>query len=98
MTGLADQMVTVFADAATRDASWTNLNEGVICWLIDPGRLESYDGSSWRAILAEPGSPSRESRFGWIPPRIGEFRSGGVWPPGCWMLDGYMAERIAGRI
>ena len=50
---LMDQVVTRFADAATRDASFGGvgqpvLTEGRLCYLDDVNLVQFYDGASWQ--------------------------------------------------
>ena len=47
MTYLGDQVISVFADAAARDASITSPLHGMACYLQDTDALELYDGSAW---------------------------------------------------
>jgi len=46
-TYLGDQVISVFADAAARDASITSPLHGMACYLQDTNALELYDGSAW---------------------------------------------------
>lgn len=46
-TYLGDQVISVFADAAARDASITSPLHGMACYLQDTDALELYDGSAW---------------------------------------------------
>jgi hypothetical protein len=46
-TYLGDQVISVFADAAARDASITSPLHGMACYLQDANALELYDGSAW---------------------------------------------------
>jgi len=44
---MMDQMIMVFADAATREASITAPSEGMFAFLKDTDTLTFYDGTSW---------------------------------------------------
>jgi hypothetical protein len=46
-TFMMDQMIMVFADAATREASITAPSEGMFAFLKDTDTLTFYDGTSW---------------------------------------------------
>ena len=46
-TYLGDQVISVFADAAARDASITSPVEGMVVYLEDTKVLSFYNGSAW---------------------------------------------------
>jgi len=46
-TYLGDQVISVFADAAARDASITSPLHGMACYLQDTNALELYNNSAW---------------------------------------------------
>jgi len=46
-TYLGDQVISVFADAAARDASITSPLHGMACYLQDTDALELYNDSAW---------------------------------------------------
>ena len=50
---LADQVVMVFASAASRTAAITVPTEGMISYLVDSNTLAFYNGSSWVAFSAD---------------------------------------------
>jgi len=45
-----DQLVTPFADAATRAAAIIAPVEGMVTWLSDVNRLEAYSGAVWAPV------------------------------------------------
>lgn len=51
---LMNQAVMVFSNSAARTAAITSPVEGMLTWLEDLNRYESYNGSSW--VVASPGS------------------------------------------
>jgi hypothetical protein len=51
-TYLGDQVISVFADAAARDASITSPLHGMACYLQDTDALELYDGSAWESVAS----------------------------------------------
>jgi hypothetical protein len=46
-TFMMDQMIMVFADAATREAAIAEPSEGMFAFLKDTDTLTFYDGTSW---------------------------------------------------
>ena len=98
VAGLADQMVHVWDDDTARTSGWSNPELGAVSWLVNPGRVDYFDGTHWRPIWTQPERERTGATFGPIPPRIGLFYDGDTEPAGCFTLDTYTALRLAGRI
>lgn len=63
-----DQVVAVYADATARDAAYggtgePTLAEGMVCYLKDTNKIQTYDGSAWADVSTDPAGSDHQVQW-----------------------------------
>ena len=67
-TYIQDQVVGVYADSTARDAAFggtgePTLAEGMVCYLSDTNKIQTYNGSAWVDVSTDPAGSDHQVQF-----------------------------------